>query len=371
MVTVFVLILALVSLGFTALAWRREARLVWRFQAPEVIKPVQPPRFEQIFDYSAETGQAHSPSILLDEGDVVLAWFEGSEEAQADVDIWAARLSPGPERWHASAPGLMVTRGELSDVFAPEQLVVTLGNTVEDEATPHSLFATAVSVGGWAMASIARVRMGPGGPEAAEKLNLSPFLNRSFLVKSPMIAMADGSHALPAYFEMGATYGSFIRFDARGRVCDARRISGQQNKPIQPMVVPLSETTALAFLRDFDPSGHLLVSGTEDGGQSWSVAQPTGIANPSAPVAALGLGEGRILMAMNDQAGAADSLRLALSEDEGVSWRVLKELEKDGGDARYPMLRRFGEDGFVLSYSHGTKRGIRACYFNMAWVESQ
>lgn len=371
MESLLILLLALVSIGLSVLAWRREARLVWRFEAPEVIRPVAAPRFERIFDYSVETGQAHSPSILLDGGDVVLAWFEGSEEARADVDIWAVRLTPGSEGWQATPPGLMVTRGELSDVFAPEQLVVTLGNTVEDEATPHALFATVVSVGGWAMAGVARVRMGPGGAEAAEKLNLSPFLNRSFLVKSPMVAMADGSHALPAYFEMGATYGSFIRFDAAGRVCDARRMSGQRTKPIQPMVVPLNETDALAFLRNFEPGGRLLVSGTEDGGQNWSVAQSIDIANPSAPVAALCLGEERILMAMNDQPSAADSLRLALSEDGGLSWRALKELEKDGGDARYPMLRRVGEDGFVLSYSHGTKRGIRAYYFNMAWVESQ
>ncbi|QGX99515.1 hypothetical protein EI983_15060 [Roseovarius faecimaris] len=368
---VLIQIMALVSLGLTVLAWRREPRLVWRFVPPETVTPVDAARFEKIFDYTAETGQAHSPAILLDDGDVVLAWFEGSEEAQADVDIRGVRLCPGTQGWKTVGPDLMMTRGELSDAFTPDQLVVTLGNTVQDDANPHSLFATVVSVGGWAMASIARVRMGPRGPALAEKLSLSPFLNRSYLVKSPMVAMADGTYALPAYFEMGATYGSFIRFDRHGRVCDARRMTGQRTKPIQPMVVPLNETDAVAFLRNFEPGGRLLISGSEDGGQSWSVAQPIDIANPSAPVAALALGNGLVLMAMNDQPAAADTLRLVLSEDEGLTWRVLKELEKDGGDARYPMLRRLGEDGFVLSYSHGTKRGIRAFYFNMAWVLEQ
>lgn len=256
--------------------------------------------------------------------------------------------------------------------MVPRQLVVTLGNTVPNEAAADSVYTTVVSVGGWAMASVADVRLGEnGGVARARKLNLSPFLNRSHLVKSPMVACADGSHALPAYFEMGAAHGTLVRFDRRGRVRDTRRMIGKGVKAIQPMVVVLDELRAVAFLRDFDPSGTLWTSRTGDGGQSWSRVEPAGIPNPSAPVAALPMGRGRILMAMNDDAGDAGRLRLALSEDEGATWRALRTLEDDGGDARYPMLRLMPGGDILLAYSHGTKRGIRAWRFNAAWVVAQ
>src|SRR5690606_21726653 len=142
----------------------------------------------------------------------------------------------------------------------------------------------------WAMASIADVRMGPDGPMRARKLNLSPLLNRSFLVKSPMVGYADGSHALPAYFEMGATYGALVRLDGQGRVGDLRRMPAKM-KAIQAMIVPLDAKRAVAFLRNFDNDARrLLITRSADGGRTWDEVRETEIANPSAPVAALGIG---------------------------------------------------------------------------------
>ncbi|MDR9394679.1 MAG: exo-alpha-sialidase [Roseovarius sp.] len=362
--------LTLMSVGLSGYALWHDRPLDWRFATPDLSPPGDAPVFERVLDYTAPEGQAHSPGIVVDDAGFAVLWFEGSAEAQADVDIHAASLARQGGSWQATAPAPRVTRAALSDAFEPRQLVVTLGNTIQNEAAANALYATVVSVGGWAMASVADLRMGPDGPVRARKLNLSPFLNRSFLVKSPMVAYADGSHALPAYFEMGAAHGALVRLGADGRVRDMRRIAGP-GKPIQPMIVPLDAERALAFLRDFDASGRLWLSRTTDGGQSWSAAQMTDIPNPSAPVAALAMSDGRILMAMNDDAQGADRLRLAVSADEGASWRVIRTLEDDGGDARYPMLRRLTGGEIALAYSHGTKRGIRAHVFNEAWVAAQ
>lgn len=368
--TLFICFLAAVSAVLSGYAWSRDSALSWRFAVQESDAPQGPPQFEKVLDYTAPTGQAHSPAILLDGDEARIVWFEGSAEAQADVDIHAVALRRLGGSWQASAPAPYVTRAGLGAAMDPRQLVVTLGNTVQNEAADNTLFATVVSVGGWAMASVADVQMGRNGPTHARKLNLSPFLNRSHLVKSPMVAYADGSHALPAYFEMGATHGALVRLGPDGRVRDTRRMWGRGVKPIQPMIVVLSESRAVAFLRDFDPSGVLWRSETTDGGQSWSEVVTTGITNPSAPVAALPLHGGRILMAMNDTA-SADRLSLALSDDEGRTWRIIHTLEDDGGAARYPMLRRLPGGEIMLTYSHGTKRGIRAYAFNEAWVDAQ
>ena len=364
-----ILVLAGLSLCLSFWAIRRDVPLSWRFARPEVLPDAGAPRFETVLNYTVPEGQAHAPAIVRGRGGFSVIWFQGAAEAKPDVDIFAVHFTRDGEGWKASEPARHVTREALARAFEPRQLLVTLGNTIRNDAAADHLYTTVVSVGGWAMAAIADVAMGANGPVRASKLNLSPLLNRSFLVKSPMLAYADGSHALPAYFEMGATYGALVRLDARGRVRDQRRISGTGVKPVQPMIVPLDATRALAFLRDFDRSGTLWLSRTNDGGQSWSPAEALAIANPGAPVAALSLGNGRILMAMNDDADAPDALRLALSEDEGASWRHLHRFEARGA-LRYPMLSRVGSD-IALTYSTGGKRGIRVHVFNAAWVAAQ
>ncbi|MFO7771719.1 MAG: exo-alpha-sialidase [Roseovarius gahaiensis] len=367
-----ILALTLLSLGLSGYAIWRDKGLEWSFAVSTPPAPQGAPRFETVFDYSVDQGVAHAPAIALREGGADIVWFQGSSEAQPDVEIYRARLTRTPDgTWQADAPAAIITSPALADVFTPQQLVVTLGNTIENEAKPDSLYATVVSVGGWAMASVADVTMRDGHPVHARKLNLSPFLNRSFLVKSPMVAYADGSHGLPAYFEMGSTYGALVRFDEKGRVRDQRRMTGDGVKPIQPMVVPLDADRGVAFLRDFNDSGRLYVSRTADGGQSWSRAEATDIAHPNAPVAALPVSGGRLLMALNGGAQSADLLHLAVSEDDGATWRVIQTLDRKPGDARYPMLRRLDDGDILLVYSHGTKTGLRAVVMNEAWVAAQ
>lgn len=366
--------LAAISLGLSGLAWRRDTPPEWRLAVPAVMSPAGAPRFETVFDHEVAARQAHSPGIEVTGAGFALLWFQGSEEAQSDVDIFAVDFTLVDGRWQVGAPHRRVTRGALGDAFAPRQLVVTLGNTIENEGVAGGLYATVVSVGGWAMAAVADVRMQGGAPAHARKLNLSPFLNRSFLVKSPMLAYADGTQALPAYFEMGRAYSALVRFAPDGRVRDLRRMPGRLHA-IQPMIVAQDDNRAVAFMRNFKAGAQrLLISRTGDGGQTWSEVTETDMPNPSAPVAALSLGGDRMVMVANDDAEQADILRLLRSEDGGRTWHRLTTLEDAGGDAtraaRYPMLRRLPDGQIVLTYSIGTKRGIRAHVFNDAWLET-
>ncbi|QYX56218.1 exo-alpha-sialidase [Roseovarius sp. SCSIO 43702] len=352
--------------------WRSDGASGWRFaDVPRIASGSA--EFETVLDHDSALGQAHSPSILTRADGFSVMWFEGSAEAQADVDLFEVSITRAADgRWIAGAAERRVTRAALGEAMEPRQLVVTLGNTIEDEATPGGLFVTVVSVGGWAMASVARVTMGPTGPIHARRLDMSPVLGRSNLVKSPMVAYEDGSHALPAYFEMGQMHGLWVRFARDGRVADLRRMDGRGLKPIQPMVVPLDTHHAVAFLRDFDVTRQrLLTCRTEDGGRSWSEVRETGIFNPSAPVAALALGDGRILMAANDDPEAPNDLCLSLSADGGESWTRCHRFEGDGEALRYPMLRGLGAGRIALCYSHGTKRGIRAHLMTLGWIEAQ
>ncbi|MEM8774455.1 MAG: exo-alpha-sialidase [Pseudomonadota bacterium] len=362
----FIAILIFLSLGLSYWAVSRDLPLNWEFAEPPKARTGGEPSHATLFDYQPVTGQAHSPSIVLTNTGFDVLWFEGSEEAQADVDIYAACFERKIGGWEETERGVRLERGGLGAAMEPRQLVVTLGNTIENEAT-GGLYATVVSVGGWAMASIADVRA--KGALWARKLNLSPFINRSHLVKSPMVKYADGSWGLPAYFEMGEAHSLLVRTDIDGRVRDTSRIDGF-GKPIQPMIVPLDGERAVAFLRDFDPSGKLLIAHTADGGQSWSEVTQTDLPNPSAPVATLSLEDGRILMVANDGPDGGQRLSLLVSEDEGQTWTHLRIIEPNEAVARYPMLRVLPDGEIAFSYSFGAKTGIRVHVFNAAWALS-
>ena len=365
-------LLPLLSLGFAVWDGATRKALDWTFEVPAHPDTTQePPLFETVFDYMSPNGSAHSPAIRLRGAEVALLWFDGTRESHNDVEIYQSWLRKGNEGWSVSAPAPVLTRPGLAAVSVPKQAVLTLGNTIADSADPDVLFATVVSAGGWAASSIARVEMQADAPQRMQKLSLAPFLNRSHLVKSPTLRYADGTTAIPAYFELGNAFGVLARLDARGRVVDTRRLS-QARFAIQPEIVVLGPHSALALMRNFDKGSDRLISArTEDGGQSWSPARLMALPNPNSPVAALRLSTGQILLAFNDSPTDASILRLALSSDEGESWVRIATLEDGGGAARYPMMRALADGSILLVYSSASKGGIRAHVFNEAWVLAQ
>lgn len=362
-------ILGLIALSIGLSAWTiaREDRPVWRFAVPKQPADLAT-RFETLFEYRAPSGQAHAPSLIEDEGGLILMWFEGSAEAQADVDLYAVDLTRRGSTWEVGPKHARITRAGLSRVMDPRQLVVTLGNTVE-AGRPREVLATVVSLGGWAMASVAHVSLSPDGPGQGRKLNLSPFLNRSNLVKSPLVSFENGDRGLPSYFELGSAYGLLARIDRRGRVRDTTRMGGA-GKPIQPMIVPLDALNAVAFLRDLQGSGQLLMSRSVDGGRTWSDAVPAGLANNNSPVAALRLDEDTVLVAANDDPAFGNRLSLLTFRPGEGSWHHLRELEPDSVHARYPVMRLNEDGSILLTYSIGNKTGLRLHEFSRAWAEA-
>ncbi|MEM9911776.1 MAG: exo-alpha-sialidase [Pseudomonadota bacterium] len=368
--SVVILGLVVLSLGLSVWTVARETPFDWRFKLSDIPETPeqQAPVFETLFDYRAPSGQAHAPCLIRNEDALSLLWFEGSAEAQADVDVYSVQVNRLGPKWSVGPKQARLTRTGLGQAMDPRQLVVTLGNTVE-AGRPGEVLATIVSIGGWAMASVADVRFGSGGPEMGRKLNLSPFLNRSNLVKSPLVLFEDGDRGLPTYFELGTGYSLFARLDAQGRVRETTRLTGP-GKPIQPMIVPLDAGNAVAFLRDLAGSGQLLISRSADGGRSWSHAVPAGLANTNSPVAALLLEPDQILVAANDDPTGGNRLSLLSFRPSDGVWHHLRELETGDVHARYPVLRHDGEGAILLTYSTYNKTGLRLHHFTRSWAEA-
>ena len=337
------------------------------------------PVFKTILSYEPAQGVAHAPAILRkNDGSAHIIWFEGSNEGAQDVDIVGINLTRLNHQWMTEQKKTVLTTQMVAEALDAPQSISTLGNTVQFDSDQPDSALTTISIGGWSIASIAHLEgLQNGTVKHADRLNLSPFFNRSHLVRSPTIRMENGDIGLPAYFEMGNTMSEFVRLTPVGRIVARRRIT--QHRPgIQPLIVPFDPLNAVALMRNNDGTNQLVASWTENGGDSWSTPELLNVPNRDAPVAAIALSEHSLLMAHNPSADDTYSMALSISNDRGHNWHEIALIEHPGTipipdmrSIRYPMMMTMDDGSILLTYSFGSKSGIRAHIFNTEWLQKQ
>ena len=370
--------LAVIALVFGALALRAlEAPPAAHFAAPRsgaADASSKPLYKSQLLPNSS--AQVHSATAVeLADGRLRAFWYGGTREGAPDVAIYTSAYSPKEDTW---SPERAVMTREL----AQRQLhrhVRKLGNPVagRDPAGRIWLFFVSVSVGGWAGSAInATVSSDEGATwSPPRRLITSPFLNISTLVKGPLLRLADGTLALPVYHEMLGKFGELLRLDGEGRVIGKTRLSWGKSS-LQPVVVPRSETEAVAFMRySGDPPARVLMSRTRDAGVHWSEPLKTALPNPNAAVGGVLLEGGPLVLAFNNAEENRESLSLAVSSDFGDSWRVARTLESEAqlprapvAEYSYPWIMQDRAGDVHVLYTWGRSR-IKHAVFNRAWLE--
>jgi predicted neuraminidase len=123
------------------------------------------------------------------------------------------------------------------------------------------------------------------------------------------------------------------------------------------------------MLRDTSSQRSLRTSLSTDNGWTWPEPTPSSLPNPDAPVDALRLADGRILLAYNHASSGRESLGLSLSSDEGRTWKKHSVLERETEkEFSYPQLTQ-GPGGMIhLTYTWKRER-IGHIAFNLAWLD--
>ena len=319
------------------------------------------------------TASAHSSAICaLPSGDLLAVWYGGTREGAADVALFTSRLPAGVERW--SQPVSTVDRALAQDEL--DRTIKKVGNAVIFPDRTGSLWMVYVSVslGGWSGSTLNVKSSRDEGRTwtGSQRLTLNPFLNLSSLVRNKPIYASDGRIGLPVYHEMATKFPQMLWLTPGpdGSVQDYRvRNLSSQYGLIQPTLVPLQDDRVLMILRD--PSAARLVhtAYSDDNGWTWADAEAIGLPNPDAAIDALRLRDGRILMVYNHAARGRENLRLALSSDEGRSWKAGAVLE-DGEDQEYsyPNLAEDQLGRIHLTYTWHRER-IKHVAFNLAWLD--
>jgi predicted neuraminidase/lysophospholipase L1-like esterase len=367
------------------------------------------PLFRRELVFPLETWHNHGSSLAeLPNGDLLVAWFHGSGERQADdVAILGARRDARTRVW--SAPFVLADTPGFPDTN-PTVLVDPRGRlflfhpTILDNRWESALMKMRVStdwsepgaprwsreqVLHWKPASATAARRSPPGADLAEILDR---LGREFatglglgsdpaawpeslrswhaenltragdklasrlgwFTRAHPIVLRDGRYVLGLYsdgFSLGAA-----------AVSDDEGVTWRFTSPIfggggvQPSFGERSDGTLVAFLRDNGPAPkRVQVAESKDRGETWTVARDhSDLPDAGAGVDLLVLRSGKWLLFHNDDPTGRHRLAVSISTDEGKTFPRRRWIEAaPRGEARfhYPSAIQ-GRDGVIrVTYS--------------------
>ncbi len=370
------------------------------------------PFHEERLVFPLQPQHVHSSSIIeCPNGDLLAAWFQGSGERRAyDVVIQGARLRAGSTAW--SDVFLLADTPHLPDcnpvlfVDARQELtlfwIAVLGDSwnhcllrlrkskdyVQDGPpawywqddlilTPGAEFVEALQAG-LPRLSIATADYGGHAPAPAEALIQAakdPGKRQlGWMPRTHLLVLPSGRVLFPLYSD-GFYAGLMAISDDGGQ-------TWRPSRPIvgvglnQPSVVRRRDGTLVAYMRrEGPPPPRVQVSSSKDEGESWSLAEACDIPNPNSSLEVIALHDGRWVMVYNDTEEDRHRLALALSEDEGRTWKHQRHLERaEGGRFHYPSLLQTRAGRLELTYTYqpgpNTGRSIKHVSLDADWIKA-
>lgn len=358
--------------------------------------------------FTPEHWHNHSSSVVeLPNGDLFVSWFHGSGERQSDdVKIEGARWRKASKTWSsrfdlADTPGFPDTNcvvwldsKQRLWLFWP----TILANTWESALMKYRISTNYSQSDGppkWDWQDnllLIPKRMqertsevfakelknpGPFRDWATRMIGLAgdkQFSRLGWFTRTHPIELPSGRIIVPLYSD-GFSFGLMAISDDAGLTWHASEpIVGFGN--IQPSVVRKKNGELVAYMRDNGPAPkRIMKSVSQDDGETWSPAEDTEIFNPGTSVEAIALRNGRWVMAYNDVEKGRTSLAISMSDDEGLTWKWKRNMQKGAGSYHYPSLIQAADGNLHLTYSEfETKDGkqvksIRHVRFNTAWIE--
>jgi predicted neuraminidase len=351
----------------------------------------------------------HGSSIIeLSNGDLLTCWFQGSGERTAnDVAILGARLRKGEVKWSnvfklADTPGQPDCNPVL--FLSKDNTLFLVWIVVQANRWETSIlkFRTSTDyekslIPNWDWQDI--ILLKPGDEFAGEiKSKFKENTKKEFswaeyaplyermIVEAAMdpkkretgwmtrihpLIMESGRILLPLYSD-GYNISIAAISDDNGKTWNpSLPIVGKG--PIQPSFIKKNDGNIVAFMRDSgDEPGRIMLAESSDRGESWGFASDSEIPNPGASIEVIKLQSGNWLLIYNDVEDGRYSLAVAISENEGVSWKWKKHLERsDKGGYSYPSVIQSKDGKIHVTYSfhlEKQKRSIKYVKFDEKWI---
>lgn len=414
----------LVASGVMALIFTVISFAITKRSASATAKPF----LESELIFPLEHWHNHASCIVeTANGDLLVCWFHGSGERTADdVKIEGARKKRGARDWSprftmADTPGYPDTNCAM--LIDPQQRLWLLWPTIMANEWHTALMKYRIS---------SRYQSeGPPVWETNEVLHITPGPEFEAAVKEAMDAVENRLPSEPderraalrdyiARTRKNAADKLFRRMGWMTRahpfILDNRRLIvplysdgfsfslmaitddwGQTWKTsaplvgggnIQPSIVRKKDGTLFTLMRDNGPAPKRLhKSESRDAGQTWSPVTDSDLHNPGSGAEITSLRNGHWVLIYNDTERGRNSLMVAISDDEGQTWKWKRQLEYDpagpeAGAYHYPSIIQARDGTLHASYSYHLNRKdlekdaegrprrktIKHAHFNEEWV---
>lgn len=352
----------------------------------------------------------HAPGVVeCPDGALLVSWYRGSGERSADdVAVLGARLAKGASAW--SEPFVMADNPEFPDcntcmmldkhqvlwLFWPIILDNHWESAVTIYRTSHDYAGDGAPRWDWqgvvwlkpadfkdkAMSLLREMLAKRSQPLPAEASGYAAKLEKDLSSKlsqrlgwqprcKPTV-LSTGRILLPLYSDT-YSFSLMAISDDDGKTWYASEpLIGFGN--IQPAVLERKDGSLVAYMRENGPLDKIRVAESQDKGMTWGPVGALDIPNPGSGLDAVRLANGHWVLIYNDTTRGRNSLAVSLSEDEGRTWPITRHLERhDDGSYHYPTIIQ-GADGTIHAvYSYFVKEGksMKHAAFNEDWIRAQ
>ncbi len=386
-------------------------------ERPEVLAPApgDPARIEAFIPTPCVQNHA-SFVVPLPGGDLGCAWFGGTQEGVPDISVHFSRLAPGAERW--SDPVRLSddpTRSEQNPLLfpAPDGKLWLLWTAQISGNQDTAIVRRRVSDDGGR-------NWGPIETLFGEQPGFGTF------IRSPIVALDNGDWLLPIWRctkpPSGAWTGdldtSSVMVSSDGGGSWTEHAVPGSTGCVHMSIVDLRNGQLTAFFRS-RWADWIHASRSSDGGRAWTEPAPTELPNNNSSIQAVRLANGHLAMVYNhssaadatdrrlslyDDIGGGEDLApaappatgrsafwgaprapmtLAISEDEGRTWPVRRNLEVGDGycmtnnskdrlnrEFSYPSICQTADGRLHITYTYW-RQAIKYVRVGEDWAGSQ
>lgn len=399
-----------------------------RFSADAQPLTVAQPFHKAELLFPLEHWHNHSSCIVeAPNGDLLVCWFHGSGERQADdVKVEGARLKRGAQQWSprftmADTPGYPDTNCTM--FIDPQQRLWLLWPTILANEWHTALMkyriSTQYQTAGAPKWDVNEVMHVTPGPEFEQTVNLAMdelqasldqfpeaqrttvrdyiartrknaadkyFRRLGWMTRAHPVVLDNQRLIVPLYSD-GFSFSLMAITDDWGKTWKTSTpLVGRGN--IQPSIVRKKDGTLYTLMRDNGPAPKRLhQSESRDNGLTWSPVKDSDLPNPGSGAEVITLRNGHWALIYNDTERDRNSLAVSISDDEGKSWKWKRHLEYDqpgpeAGQYHYPTIIQARDGSLHASYSYHLNRkdlpkdadgkpmrkSVKHAHFNEEWV---
>ena len=179
-----------------------------------------------------------------------------------------------------------------------------------------------------------------------------------WLTANQPLQLQSGEIVLPLYSDRFVASMMVISSDGGTSWEASRPMVGYGS--IQPTLLERSNGQLVAMMRENGVRKRIRYSVSDNQGRDWSAVHETDLPNPGSKINVAALKNGNWVLAYNDLVDGRHSLSLAISHDEGATWKPFKTVESvRPGEASfsYPCVVQSNDGRIHLTYSSNHHRG--------------